>query len=1014
MQEEDLKQAKEWWKAWSGKRDTLSDKSTVKQLEDEATAIRETLTELLNQKAKKTRVCARSKRWWNQDIADKRKVLGAMKRMMRRGETNHASVKEARKVMKSAINGSKKDSWNTFVQEAEGEQVWKALKYTRGSNSLTVKPLRKQDGNLATSWEDKAEQIKRVGFPKPLQGIQKKAKSEGGNTFESIGEDEVKAAVFSQSTRKAPGPDKIGFQAIRLLWNWDKERVVRLVRSAIRLGYHPKEWKTVTGVVIPKPGKDDYHLAKAYRVIALENCLGKVVEKVVATVIADKCEREELLHDGQFGCRKRRSAIDAVGRMIKSVEEAWGEKKIAAALLMDVKGAFPSVARGNLIKRMEDMGFEADICRWTESFMSDRRATIKMDGREGEVMDVETGVPQGSPTSPILFDIYISNLFFHLEPPPPKRFFQEKDKSITALSFVDDVAWVVRGDEVKQCVQQMEQCAKKAKEWAANNAVEFDIQKTEAVLFSRKRNHQGGKVKLKIQVDEGVQIGFQTKAARWLGVFLDRKLSFQSHHDIIMAKAKKVQGRVRSVTGKLGLKPENARKVQIAAVQSVALYGSELWWDGQIGRQHDIQKLVNESARRSTGMFKSSPTVPLVKEAGLRPAVSLLNNRVRRFAKRLAEMPDGRGGGECLVGESKLAGRLRNAIGIKGRGEQNTLSRDNLRADAKVFILDKKQALKFAHTRDEGLILWTDGSRLENKRVGSAVVWQERGEWKEEGSYLGKRKEVFDAEVYAILRALRKAVDKVENEEIERITIFSDSTTAIQRVQHTQIGPGQAMAIDCVNLNNKLAGLGIQVEYRWVPSHNGVEGNEKADEAAKAAAENKNGKALELKEKFKGWSMARVQREVTEAKWQETEQWWKAKFNSKRKGYKLNKKRRMHTLLGEAKKKIAGRYFQLKVGHALTGVYLERIKKNESPECWWCGHKRQTREHLFKWCPRWRKQQDDLWRRLRKKCKWKDKGKVRMELVFEHDDAVKAVLKFLKETEVGNCSGVREGDEAEG
>jgi hypothetical protein len=65
------------------------------------------------------------------------------------------------------------------------------------------------------------------------------------------------------------------------------------------------------------------------------------------------------------------------------------EGKIAAALLMDIKGAFLSVAKGNLIKRLEDMGFEVDVCRWTESFMSNRKATIKMDRRKGEVMDME-------------------------------------------------------------------------------------------------------------------------------------------------------------------------------------------------------------------------------------------------------------------------------------------------------------------------------------------------------------------------------------------------------------------------------------------------------------------------------------------------------------------------------------------------------------------------------------------------------------------------------------------------
>ncbi|KAF8534702.1 hypothetical protein BDD12DRAFT_895343 [Trichophaea hybrida] len=88
----------------------------------------------------------------------------------------------------------------------------------------------------------------------------------------------------------------------------------------------------------------------------------------------------------------------------------------------------------------------------------------------------------------------------------------------------------------------------------------------------------------------------------------------------------------------------------------------------------------------------------------------------------------------------------------------------------------------------------------------------------------------------------------------------------------------------------------------------------------------------------------------------------------------------------------------------LTGVYLERIKKSKSQECWWCGHKRQTRDHLFKWCNKWKRQQDDLWKKLRKKCKWKERRKVPMSQVFDTDDAVKAVLKFLKETDVGRVS----------
>jgi hypothetical protein len=47
-----------------------------------------------------------------------------------------------------------------------------------------------------------------------------------------------------------------------------------------------------------------------------------VAEKVAATVIANFCEAKELLHEGQFGYRKQRSAIDVVAKLIYIIEKA--------------------------------------------------------------------------------------------------------------------------------------------------------------------------------------------------------------------------------------------------------------------------------------------------------------------------------------------------------------------------------------------------------------------------------------------------------------------------------------------------------------------------------------------------------------------------------------------------------------------------------------------------------------------------------------------------------------------
>jgi len=113
----------------------------------------------------------------------------------------------------------------------------------------------------------------------------------------------VERAIFSQSAKEAPGPDRLSFGAIRLLWKWDTERIVSLTKAAIRTGRHQSVWKRASGMVICKPGKADYTQLKAYRSISLLSCMGKVADKVVAELRSDEAERRGLLSDGQFGSR---------------------------------------------------------------------------------------------------------------------------------------------------------------------------------------------------------------------------------------------------------------------------------------------------------------------------------------------------------------------------------------------------------------------------------------------------------------------------------------------------------------------------------------------------------------------------------------------------------------------------------------------------------------------------------------------------------------------------------------
>jgi hypothetical protein len=67
---------------------------------------------------------------------------------------------------------------------------------------------------VAESWHQKAELIKEEAFPKPLKGMEKKAKAEGGEKWKKITEEDIREALFDPSVKKAPGPDRLDFKAI--------------------------------------------------------------------------------------------------------------------------------------------------------------------------------------------------------------------------------------------------------------------------------------------------------------------------------------------------------------------------------------------------------------------------------------------------------------------------------------------------------------------------------------------------------------------------------------------------------------------------------------------------------------------------------------------------------------------------------------------------------------------------------------------------------------------------------
>ena len=134
---------------------------------------------------------------------------------------------------------------------------------------------------------------------------------------------------------------------------------------------------------------------------------------------------------------------------------------------------------------------------------------------------------------------------------------------------------------------------------------------------------------------------------------------------------------------------------------------------------------------------------------------------------------------------------------------------------------------------------------------------------------MGTNKEVFDAEVFAILQAARLLRDR--DEESQAYTIFSDSQAAVARIQHDGCGPAQALARTVIDMTYELRQRGTNVTVRWTPAHRGVEGNEHADMLAKRAAEGKENRA---EPGCQGEaSLSHLSRKTTEVRSEATRDW---------------------------------------------------------------------------------------------------------------------------------------------
>ena len=289
-------------------------------------------------------------------------------------------------------------------------------------------------------------------------------------------------------------------------------RPLKLIfQSCLESGKFPNEWKKAN--VVPVHKKGDKQILKNYRPISLLPIAGKIFERLLYDRMFEFFIANNLISKNQSGFRPGDSCINQLLSITHEIYQSFDDNLEVRAVFLDISKAFDKVWHKGLIFKLKQNGISDKILNIITDFLSFRKQRVVLNGQASPWVSIEAGVPQGSILGPLLFLIYINDLF--------------DDLSTTAKLFADDTSLFSIVQNVSTSASHLNNDLSKISNWAFQWKMSFNpdpSKQAQEVIFSRK-----------IQKTCHPSIYFNNKSVKQvpsqkhLGLILDNKLNFQEH-----------------------------------------------------------------------------------------------------------------------------------------------------------------------------------------------------------------------------------------------------------------------------------------------------------------------------------------------------------------------------------------------------------------------------------------------------------------------------------------------------
>ena len=148
-----------------------------------------------------------------------------------------------------------------------------------------------------------------------------------------------------------------------------------------------------------------------YRPASILTALSKVFEKIYCRQLISYFDRIFSKHLSGF--RQKYSSQSTLLRMIEEWKSALDNGLIVGSKAIDLSRAFDSLSHDLLLAKIYAYGVNIESCKLIASYLHNRHHTVKIRDKQSDWLQIERGVPQGSIMGPLLFNIFISDIFLY-------------------------------------------------------------------------------------------------------------------------------------------------------------------------------------------------------------------------------------------------------------------------------------------------------------------------------------------------------------------------------------------------------------------------------------------------------------------------------------------------------------------------------------------------------------------------------------------------------------------------